>query len=382
MLLALAGAGVATFAQLYSFQGVLPVLATNLQVSPAQAALTISAATVGLAIAMIPWSALGDRIGRLRAMYIALAVATTCSFLTVAMPDVQSLLVMRVCEGLALGGVPALALAYLVSETHHSARGVAAGTYVAGTTVGGLLGRLIAGPMADWLGWRAGILAVAVLATVASAVFVFLAPAEKVPPQQSGSAPSLLTKLRANVRDPTQLTLYTQAFLLMGCFVALYNYLGFRLNVPPFSLPVALTSVLFIAYLAGTFSSRWAGSLINTQSRRGVLCGSIVVMVCGALLTLPQWLPAIVVGLVLFTAGFFAAHSVASGWAPAQATVGRSQSSALYNLSYYLGSSVLGWLGGVLYQSTNWSVFAVIMALLISCSGLLAFLALRNQRTS
>ena len=68
LLAALFCAGVATFAQLYSPQAVLPLISADLRIGAAEAALTISASTVGLAIGVIPWSTLADRIGRVRAI--------------------------------------------------------------------------------------------------------------------------------------------------------------------------------------------------------------------------------------------------------------------------------------------------------------------------
>jgi MFS transporter, YNFM family, putative membrane transport protein len=50
ILIALFFAGVATFAQLYSPQGVLPAIAADIGVSPATASLTISVATAGVAL--------------------------------------------------------------------------------------------------------------------------------------------------------------------------------------------------------------------------------------------------------------------------------------------------------------------------------------------
>ena len=49
LLFALFLAGVATFSQLYSPQGLLPLISSDLQVSAADAALTVSTATLGLA---------------------------------------------------------------------------------------------------------------------------------------------------------------------------------------------------------------------------------------------------------------------------------------------------------------------------------------------
>ncbi len=46
--------------------------------------------------------------------------------------------------------------------------------------------------------------------------------------------------------------------------------------------------------------------------------------------------------MLLFTGGFFAAHSVASGWVGLIATDHRAEASALYLFAYYAGSSVAG----------------------------------------
>lgn len=63
-------------------------------------------------------------------------------------------------------------------------------------------------------------------------------------------------------------------------------------------------------------------------------------------LTLLQPVAAIAFGIACVTFGFFAGHSTASGWVGRLATQGKGQAAALYLLSYYLGSSIVGSLGG------------------------------------
>jgi MFS transporter, YNFM family, putative membrane transport protein len=116
LLTALACAGVATFAQLYSPQAVLPSISADLGVGAASAALVVSASTVGLAIGVIPWSALADRIGRVKAISISVTVATLVGMLVPFAPTFALLLAGRFVEGLMVGGVPAIAVAYLTEE--------------------------------------------------------------------------------------------------------------------------------------------------------------------------------------------------------------------------------------------------------------------------
>jgi YNFM family putative membrane transporter len=365
ILAGLAFAGVATFAQLYSTQAVLPAMAADLQVTAAEAALTISLATVGLAITVIPWSFLADRIGRVKAMTWGISAATILGLLVPLAPSFGMLLALRLLEGMALGGIPAIAIAYLNEEVNRAHAAMAAGTYVAGTTLGGLAGRLVAGPAGELWGWRAAALAVSVLATLAAILFLLLIPKAKgFSAAKAAGLRGAFATLGGHLRNTKLMALYVQAFLMMGGFVAVYNYLGFRLSAEPFALPATLISLIFLAYLSGTLTSRWAGGLTARFGRRTVLLAGLVLMVAGLALTLTRVLALILAGLVIFTGGFFAAHSIGSGWTGSIATTGRAQAASLYNLAYYLGSSVIGWAAGLLFQSVGWTALALAIMVL------------------
>ena len=378
-------AGVATFAQLYSPQATLPQIAADLHVGAAEVSLVVSASTIGLAIGVIPWSLLADRIGRVRAMSIAVIAATFFGLLVPFATSFPLLVTGRLLEGAMVAGVPAVAIAYLSEEidARHAARAV--GTYVAGTSIGGLLGRLVAGPVAEFANWRIGVFTVAVLCGIAAGLFIALVPKPQgfVPSQLRGpdSEGGLLSRLAVNLRSPRLLALYAQGALLMGGFVALYNYLGFRLAAAPFSLPQTLISLLFLAYLAGTWSAAQGGVLAARFGRRPVLLLGIAAMIVGVLLTFFTVLLVVLVGLLLATAGFFAAHAVASGWTGAESTTGRAQASSLYNLFYYAGSSLFGWLGGVFFVTSGWAGIASMVALLAVLAGGIALAVLRQKRT-
>ncbi len=375
LLAALFCAGVATFAQLYSPQAVLPLIAADLRIGAANAALMVSAATAGLAIGVIPWSVIADRIGRVRAMSLSVTAATVLGLLVPFAPNLGLLLAGRFMEGLLIGGVPAIAIAYLSEEIHRDHAARAAGMFVAGTSVGGLLGRLVAGPIGEVTGWRVGVLSVAVLCGVGALGFVRLAPRPRgYDPSRGRSHPDggLLHRLTANLRSLRQLALLAQAFLLMGGFVALYNFLGFRLMGAPFHLPQSLVSLVFVAYLAGTWASSRTGAGAARFGRKRVLLVSIVTMVVGVMITLSDNLFLVLAGLLIGTAGFFGAHSIASGWTAHQATVGKAQASSLYNLFYYGGSSVLGWFGGVAFDAAGWTAVAMTIVALAGIAAVTA----------
>jgi predicted MFS family arabinose efflux permease len=383
LLAALFCAGIATFAQLYSPQGVLPQISADLGVGAASAALMVSACTIGLAVGVIPWSMIADRIGRVKAMSVSVIASSVLGLLTPFAPSFDLLLGGRLLEGLVLGGVPAIAIAYLTEEiaSEHAAR--AAGTFVSGTSIGGLLGRVVAGPITDIATWRIGMFTVAVLCAVAAAGFVKLAPHSRgfTPSNGRSANPegSLGHRLLVNLRSPRQLTLFAQGFLLMGGFVAVYNYLAFRLTAAPYHLPVTVVSLIFLAYLAGTGASTLAGAMATRFGRKAVLLTSIAIMITGVSITLCSNLFLVLIGLVVGTVGFFGAHAIATGWAGRAATVGKAQASSLYNLFYYAGSSIIGWFGGIALVHAGWTGVALTVLVLAGvAAAAAAFVLPRN----
>ena len=348
-------AGVATFAQLYSPQGLLPLISDDLNVTPDQAALFVSASTIGLAVAVIPWSFVGDRLGRKPAMTISIVAACLFGLGATLAPTFGAILMFRVLEGVALGGVPALAMAYLNEEVHPASAGQSAGTFIAGTVIGGLIGRLIAAPVGEWYHWRLGMGIVLALAVASAICFLWLTPTARKFEPTTTSLRNAITSITTNLRSPVLIVMYLQGMMLMGGFVAVYNFLGFYLLEEPFSLPVSVVSLMFLTYLIGTVTSPWAGRMASKYRPSRVLMVLTSTMMIGVLLTLSSNIWVLLLGVLIFTGAFFGAHSVASGWAGAAAEGGRAQSTSLYNLFYYTGSSIFGWLGGIFLRHYGWT---------------------------
>ncbi len=358
--LALFAAGLATFSLLYDTQAVLPQLGADFAVSPTQASLTVSVPTGALALAVLPLATLSEAVGRRKTMVASLVLASAIGLVVPLSPNFAALLVLRGLQGAALAGLPATAMAYLGEEMSARALGGAMGLYIAGNSLGGMTGRLVAGLIADVAGWRVGIVADAGLAVVCTGAIVVLLPSSRrFQPQQLRIMP-LLAGVGAALADPALRWMYVVAALIMGTFVGVYNFLGFRLIAAPFHVAPALVALLFITYAVGSVTSPLAARLAREHGRPAVLTGSITISGLGLGLMLAAWLPAVLVGLVLLTGGFFAAHSTASGWVVARAGGrARAQASGLYLCTYYAGSSIGGWGVGVPFTTYGWSALTV-----------------------
>ncbi|WP_455352864.1 MFS transporter [Streptomyces sp. SYSU K217416] len=363
MSFALFAAGVAAFALLYSTQALLPAVSADFAVTAGQASWSVSAATGALALCVLPLSALSERFGRTRLMTVSLTVAVVVGLLVPFAPDLGWLVALRAVQGAALAGLPASAMAYLAEEVRPKALVAAIGLFVAGNSIGGMSGRVLTGWVAQAWGWRAALAAVGLLALLCAVVFRLLLPRARHFVPGSLSPRTLARTVRGHLADPLLCRLYAIGALFMTVFGAVYTVIGYRLVDEPFSLPQGVVGSVFLVYLVGTASSAAAGRLVARTGRRGALYLAVTTTAAGLLLSLADSLAAVLLGLVLITAGFFAGHAVASSSVSRTAKTGRAQASALYQSAYYLGSSAGGTLGAVAFHAGGWAA-TVLLGLL------------------
>ena len=352
--------GFSAFALLYCMQPLMPEMAHHFALTPAQSSWILSVSTLGMGVALLFSGALADRIGARRLMAGALAGAALLTLLSALAQSFAQLLLLRALLGLALGGMPAVAMAYLSREVASSSLGLSMGGYIGGTAVGGMAGRVLASVLADHVSWRVGMAVIGAAGLYAAWEFWRLLPPPRQPgPRQVG----LVEGARAHLQDGGMRWLYVLAFLLMGVFVSLYNYIGYRLLAAPFEIGQSAVGALSVLYLVGMYSAVWAGRLADRIGRRNVLWIVMLMMLGGLLLTLSDWLALIVAGMGLFTFGFFASHTVASSWVGMRARGPQALASALYLFFYYLGSSVVGSVTGRVWSGAGWPGVVGLLAL-------------------
>ncbi|CAL9457217.1 Inner membrane transport protein YnfM [Streptomyces sp. enrichment culture] len=355
MSLALFLAGVATFALLYSTQALLPLISAGFAVSAGDASWTVAAATGGLALFVLPMSALSERYGRRTVMTASLAVAVTLGLLVPFAPSLGALVALRALQGAALAGLPASATAYLAEEVTPKALVTAIGLFVAGNSVGGMSGRIITGWVAQEWGWRVAVGVVGAVAVACAVAFRLLLPAPRHFRPGSLRPRVLARTVRGHLADPLLRRLYAIGALFMTVFGGVYTVIGYRLTEAPFSLPQGIVGSVFLVYLVGTVSASAAGRLVGRLGRRGALYAAGGTTAAGLLLSLAGSLPPVLLGLVLITAGFFAGHAVASSAVGRAATEGRAQASALYQSAYYVGSSAGSTVGALAFHAGGWA---------------------------
>ena len=367
MILALVAAGFSTFALLYCVQPLLPLFTLGFDRSPAEASLAVSVATGALGGALLFSGLVAERVERRRMMLISVVAAALLTLVAAIAPSWPLLLLARALTGLALSGVPAVALTYVGEEVDADSVGLAVGLHIGGNVFGGMTGRLLTGVLADHFGWRVAVGVLGLLGLGSSLLLRLFLPASR---RFRAGRPTLggaIRNLARPFRDPGLRWLFLESFLCMGAFVTVYNYIGFRLLGPPYNLSQTAIGFIFTLYLLGIVSSAWVGDIAGRLGRRKVYWAVVAAMALGVALTAAKPLPLVVAGVAVLTFAFFGAHSTASSWVGRRAGPIRAQASSMFLFFYYMGGSVIGYLGGIAWGHQGWPG---VVALLEGCLGL------------
>lgn len=369
--LAFFAAGFVTFITLYDVQPLLPEFAREFGVPAAMASLPLSITTCTLAVAMLVAGTISETLGRKPVMVFSLFLTSLLALLTACSHSLASLIAIRFVQGIVLAGLPSVAMAYLSEEIAPSSIGAAMGLYISGNAIGGMTGRIFTATITDLASWRLAMALIGVFCLALSVYFTRHLPPSSHFRRQPFAVRYLVTSLAGQLRDPALLALYGLAFMVMGSFVTLYNYITFRLLGHPYDLSQTLVSLIFLVYFLGSYSSSAMGALVNRFGRRPLIRAGLAAMALGTAITLAAPLPLVIVGIAVFTCGFFGTHSVASSWVGRHARTAKAQASSLYLFFYYLGSSISGTAGGFCWTHAGWVGVTGLIGLLLATAFLI-----------
>jgi len=373
---------IVTFAVLYSPQSLISLFSKQYHISPATAGASVSLATIGLAIGLIIVSTISDRVDRKLLMSLSLLTTSVLAILSAFTHQFTLFLVIRFLIGLSVAGFPSIAMAFLNEEFHPKAIGRVIGIYVAGTSIGGLVGRVVIGVLTDLFNWQIALLILGVLSLLFSLYFWYNLPSSRNFTPRRTSLLQWERGLKHNISQRNLLGLFLTAFLLMGVYIMILNYIGYPLTSKPYNLSQTVFGFLFVVNLLGTCSSVWFGKLADRYSRQHVIALAIGILMIGVLLTLSPVLFLKIAGVAIVAFGFFASHSVASGWVGiAAGRESKAQASSLYLLFYYGGSSLIGWSGGLFLHQFGWNGMIAYASVLLVLAALVSRLAASPHRT-
>jgi YNFM family putative membrane transporter len=270
-------------------------------------------------------------------------------------------------------------MADVAEEIAPASIGLAMGLYIGGSALGGMAARLAAGILAEFGSWRLAMAGLGAMGLVAGLIFWRSLPPSRHFARRALSLSEHISGFAAHLREPGLRLLVAEGFLTMGSFVTVYNYIGYRLLAPPYAMSQASVGLIFSVYLVGIVSSPFSGAVASRLGLRNVFRVMIVVMGAGVALTLAASVGLVIAGLALMTFGFFGAHSIASSWVGRRARTAKAQAASLYLFLYYMGSSVLGSIGGIFWQREGWNGVTALVGVLLSLAFLISLRLARLQ---
>ncbi|OTG83158.1 MFS transporter [Acinetobacter sp. ANC 4558] len=358
-------AGFAIFSCLYCIQPLMPILADFFKVSVTQSSFPLSISTIALAFGLLITGFISDYFGRKPVMVIALFSVAILLLISAFLPFWSLFLVVRVFIGIAVSGVAAVAMTYIGEEIAQKDIGLAMGLYISGTAIGGMGGRFIAGVLVDFVSWQAATAVIGLINLIIAFIFYKKLPASRHFQSYPIRFSRFIRSFKENLKDSKLKLLFLQGFILMGCFVSVFNYMSFHLLDQPFNLSQVWIGCLSLVYLAGIYSAPRAAEWGRKWGRHSVLPWMLVLMMFGVFLMYSQMLYIAFAGLLIFTFAFFAGHSTASSWVSVQALQYKAVASSLYLFSYYLGSSLLGSVSGLVWEYSQWNGLLAFMLVLL-----------------
>ncbi|HBM42785.1 MAG TPA: MFS transporter, partial [Halomonas sp.] len=302
------------FINLYVPQPLLPGLKEAYGVSTLGVSLLMSVSTLSLALALLVFGPLSDAIGREGIMRITLLLAGGLSLALAFAPTFESLLFLRLLQGFVLGGLPAVAIAWMGDEFDKTALLSAVGLYIGANSLGGISGRIVGGGAAAIGGPSAAFLAVGAMTVVGCIIFWRLLPNSQAFTPKRFQLRQAVGDLLGHLRSPVLLAAYFLGGINFLIFINQYSYITFRLADAPYQLAASGLGLIFLTYLGGTFGSTVSGKLAGRFSPARCISAGIVILMLGTAITLADSLALIILGLTINAFGFFMAHSLASSW--------------------------------------------------------------------
>ncbi|MBI3966736.1 MAG: MFS transporter [Chloroflexi bacterium] len=349
----------------------LPVLAGDFATNVGTAGGVIAAYSIPYGLFQLGYGPIGDRVGKLRVMIVAMILFAAGTFACAFAPTLGTLITLRFLTGAAAAGLIPLTLAYIGDHFSYQDRQAAIGSYLASVALGSILGTSIGGVVADFLSWRSIFLA---YGAISVGVFALMWRAGREFPEERKPGPLVdLASFRAYgrlLREPAPrlvlIAVFVEGFFFFGAFAYMGAFLRETYGLPYLAIGVILSG-FGIGNLIYSRTSRWVIRVLGENGQ--VLVGGW--LMCGGYLVIAlvaSW-PLFALVNVVLGVGFVLLHTTLQTKATELAPGARGTTIALFAFCLFmgqgLGTAAQGWLVNQAGYSVALITAAIPMVLLV-----------------
>jgi DHA1 family chloramphenicol resistance protein-like MFS transporter len=338
--------GLAIFAQGTSelmLAGLLPEMATDLEVSIPQAGLLISAFAVGMLVGAPVLAVITLRWPRRTTLLAFLAIFALTHVAGALTPNYGVLLATRIVGAFVYAGFWAVAAVAAVGLVPSGSRAKAMSVVTGGLTVATIIGLPAGTVIGQHLGWRAAFWAVALMSSLAMIGIVRTIPGGRPEPD---STPRLDAELRS-MANPRLWLSYATTALVTAAILVVFSYLA-PLLTDDTGLPAgAIPGVLALYGVGSLIGITLGGRTADATPFRTLLVGITGVVVMSAVLALRADVPVVAIAAVFLLGGFgFAVNPALNARVFSLAEKAPTLATAVNFSAFNVGITVGPWLGG------------------------------------
>lgn len=379
---AVALCGVCAFLQLYCTQPLLPLFTKLFHSSKTAVGMTVSAATLGVALSAPVFGALTERLARKRVIVASLLGVSIPTLLAATSTSLAQLIFWRFLQGIMVPGVVAVIVTYIGEEWPPDRVALIMSFYVSGTALGGFMGRVGTGILTDRFNWRVAFLVLgAVSLAGAAAVAAWLPHGHRRALAPAGAGATFVYQMQQLFLSRRLVATFAVGFNVLFSLVGVFTWITFHLSAAPYLLSTTALSSLFFVYLAGLVVTPAAGLLITRVGLRAGIAGAIACSMIGVLLTLASSLAVIILGLALLSSGVFIAQTASQSHLRVAAPPGaRVTAAGIYMSCYYFGGTAAGVVPGAFWAMGKWPACVAFIVAMQAVAMAIALVGWRTPR--
>ncbi|MEH1823130.1 MAG: MFS transporter [Nostoc sp.] len=319
----------------------LHIIADNFNVGVGVAAVIISAYTIPYGLFQLVYGPLGDRIGKLQVITVALAAFAVGTAVCAFVSNIFLLTLLRFLTGMAAAGVIPVTLAYIGDNFPYEERQAAIGKYLSALVLGQILGGSLGGIFGEYIGWRDIFLLFGIVSLIIAGLL--WRETRHLPDSQPSQGQSRITfrPYYQLLIQPIAQTVIVGVFVEGFCLFGAFAYAGAFLR-DHYSLSYVTIGFMLSSFgLGGLIYSRSVKWLVRRLGEIGLVGvgGGLMCISFLAIALFQNWI-LFIPSTLLMGLGFYMMHSTLQTQATELAPEARGTAVSLFAFNLFVGQGI------------------------------------------